>query len=205
MSPANCILFSLSLTATPTEVDEVVQAIYDFYQIERASGSAVDPATLVAATTQQDSANASVEVDSTGLPWDERIHASTKGKNNDGSWKKRRGVDEKTVKKIEGQLRATMAASAPAGTPPSAPAAASLPPPPSSSLPPPPTPKSTTFTEIVNFITSKHADNGGPISDDWLAQVLGYYGVADSNLQNAAHLPEAKQVEMLAWLRENVK
>jgi len=45
------------------------------------------------------------ELDSTGLPWDERIHAKTKAKNADGSWRGRRGVDDATVAAVETQLR----------------------------------------------------------------------------------------------------
>lgn len=39
-------------------------------------------------------ANASTELDVNGHVWDERVHASTKGKNKDGSWKRKRGVDD---------------------------------------------------------------------------------------------------------------
>jgi hypothetical protein len=37
-----------------------------------------------------------VELDSRGFPWVEAVHAGTKGKNKDGSWKARRGVDDAT-------------------------------------------------------------------------------------------------------------
>lgn len=37
-------------------------------------------------------ATASIEVDSTGAEWDPELHASTKAKNQDGTWKKRRGA-----------------------------------------------------------------------------------------------------------------
>jgi len=45
-----------------------------------------------------------VELDVNGLPWDARIHARTKIKMADGAWKKRRGVDLKTVRKVEAEL-----------------------------------------------------------------------------------------------------
>ena len=35
------------------------------------------------------------EFDADGMPWDERIHASTQTKTQDGRWKKKRGVDQK--------------------------------------------------------------------------------------------------------------
>lgn len=56
-----------------------------------------------------------VELDSKGLPWDERIHASTKTKVADGTWKAKRGInDPALVARVEAELRARIAAPAPA-------------------------------------------------------------------------------------------
>ena len=45
-------------------------------------------------------------VDSTGLPWDERIHSGTKAKNADGTWRARRGLNNPAlVKQVEAELR----------------------------------------------------------------------------------------------------
>lgn len=56
-------------------------------------------------------ANASApDLDKSGLPWDERIHAKTKAVNSDGTWKKRRNRDEAAVPGIEAELRAKVAA-----------------------------------------------------------------------------------------------
>lgn len=65
------------------------------------------PATTAAAQVElQEDHVADVELDSKGMPWDERIHASTKTQNADGSWKKRRGVNDLTVKEVEAELLA---------------------------------------------------------------------------------------------------
>lgn len=53
--------------------------------------------------------------DKNGLPWDERIHAGTKALNADGTWKKRRGVDDATVAAVTAEL--TGAAPQPEPTP----------------------------------------------------------------------------------------
>lgn len=50
------------------------------------------------------------ELDADGLPWDERIHASTKTKKQDGKWKAKRGVNAETVKQVEAELRSIMSA-----------------------------------------------------------------------------------------------
>lgn len=61
---------------------------------------------------------AGVELDSSGLPWDGRIHGSTKSKNQDGTWRQKRGLNDPGLKdKVEAELRAAMAAKAPASAP----------------------------------------------------------------------------------------
>lgn len=55
---------------------------------------------------------ASGERDSKGMPWDGRIHASSKAKVADGSWRYKRGVDDAVIAPIEAEIRATLAAPA---------------------------------------------------------------------------------------------
>lgn len=54
-----------------------------------------------------------VQVDSAGLPWDARIHASTKTMTAKNVWTRRRGVEDSLVVQVEAQLRAAMAVPAP--------------------------------------------------------------------------------------------
>lgn len=116
----------------------------------------VSPAADTAAATTPTPAPAAsppnpgnVEVDKSGLPWDGRIHsgpADKKPKNGDGTWRKKRGVDDATVAAVEAELRAALGApaapivpvapiaEAPAAPVPPAPAAAPAP------VPAPPAP-----------------------------------------------------------------
>lgn len=48
----------------------------------------------------------SAELDANGLPWDKRIHASTRTKVAAGTWKYARGVDGDYIKTVERELRA---------------------------------------------------------------------------------------------------
>lgn len=50
-----------------------------------------------------------VPFDKEGLPWDSRIHSSSKAVIADGTWKLRRGVDPAEVAKVKAQLRELMA------------------------------------------------------------------------------------------------
>jgi hypothetical protein len=64
-----------------------------------------------------------VQLDKNNLPWDARIHASSKAINADGSWRAKKMVDAAVVATVEAELRATMGAPAPVATPaPAAPA-----------------------------------------------------------------------------------
>jgi len=55
------------------------------------------------------------ELDANGLPWDARIHAGSKAKLQDGTWRKKRGVDDEDYNRIVEELKQLM--SAPVRTP----------------------------------------------------------------------------------------
>ena len=56
----------------------------------------------------------SVEVDSAGLPWDERIHSGGKTKLADGTWRDKRGVEDSEREAIVSELAKVMAIPVPA-------------------------------------------------------------------------------------------
>jgi hypothetical protein len=57
------------------------------------------------------------DLDAEGLPWDERIHASSKAKVGNGTWRNKRGVDDATIFQVKNELR-SRAAQSPVTTPP---------------------------------------------------------------------------------------
>lgn len=63
------------------------------------------------------SADSAATTDAAGLPWDERIHAGSKVMNADGTWRRKRGVDEATAQAVEAELRGVPQAPADAGEP----------------------------------------------------------------------------------------
>jgi len=78
--------------------------------------------------------------DSKGVPWDARIHSEARTKNNDGSWRYKRKLDDAVKKAVEAELSVVTNAAAPAvGQPPNA-AVPPPPPPPSFAVPTPPPP-----------------------------------------------------------------
>lgn len=90
-----------------------------------ASSDSTSPPPPVAPAPPETTIVDGVELDANGLPWDARIHASTKGKNQDGSWKALRGVNKDIVPGIEAELRAALGNAASSETPPPPPVAAS--------------------------------------------------------------------------------
>ncbi len=48
---------------------------------------------------------ASGDVDSAGMPWDERIHASSRAVTSKGLWRSRRGVEPAEIARVENELR----------------------------------------------------------------------------------------------------
>lgn len=54
--------------------------------------------------------SAGVDLDKHGLPWDGRIHAESKAKIADGTWRKKRNVDPGLVAQVEAELRQVMGA-----------------------------------------------------------------------------------------------
>lgn len=96
-------------------------------------------------------------VDSTGAEWDAELHASTKTKNNDGTWKKRRG------------------AATPIEMPPGGQVPPSVPP-----LPPtPPTPPSTATADPDSEKKIWALISGGVVTISQVQEVAAKHGCAD--------------------------
>lgn len=68
---------------------------------------------------------AGVELDSTGLPWDARIHSTPPSLTKKGPWRAKKNLNQLTAHAVEAELRAALAAPA-AGTAAPAPAPASV-------------------------------------------------------------------------------
>jgi hypothetical protein len=135
---------------------------------------------------------ASATLDSEGLPWDRRIHASTKTfRQSDGTWKLIRGVDEAQVKRVKGELCAAMGqAEAPAPLPldnepgwPAPPPAATIPH--LTVVPPPAPPAADPFPEFVQFCTS--AQQSGRLKYEQIVETCGKHAITQLPMLNARH------------------
>lgn len=156
-----------------------------------ATSAPVADNTISTSTTTAPASN--VELDDEGLPWDVRIHSSSKAKIKDGTWKLKRGLDAAYVEEIKAELKQVMNIPAPAAT---------TPPPPqpqdtnafsvgtvnklieagnggTAIAPPPPAAepaKITTFAQLARAITEKKIDNAT------VSAVLNAYGIGSMPL-----------------------
>lgn len=126
----------------------------------------------------------SLDVDSTGAEWNPELHASTKAKNQDGAWKKRRGAGKAGNDGEDSDMQSVHAANA---------AAPSLPP-----LPPaPPAAPLVTMNDIYALIPA-----GKCVLNDVLAIVQGW-GFADAGAFSRDATPE-QRAQLLAQLTKEV-
>lgn len=70
------------------------------------AGSPSNVQTAPTPTTITSGNTSSVEFDSTGLAWDERIHSGNKTKTDKGEWRAKKGTDKSLIKAVELELRA---------------------------------------------------------------------------------------------------
>jgi hypothetical protein len=113
-----------------------------------------------------------VELDAEGIPWDASIHASTKVKIANGTWKVKRGTGEAYLLERKALLKAAVSVgnAAPAGAPATPSANASAPPPPGAGAPgnaPAPAAGATTTTQSP--ATTPNTAGSSPVT---LAQVM---------------------------------
>lgn len=117
-------------------------------------------------TTPGVASSAGVELDSKGLPWDGRIHAESKGKIADGTWRKKRQIDPALVAQVEAELRQVMGA-APA--------------PLAQGVAPAPTPVSVAASTIAPSVLTGAAP--GEVPADARQQFVGLVGRASAAIQ----------------------
>ncbi|QYW02509.1 RecT-like ssDNA annealing protein [Stenotrophomonas phage Silvanus] len=195
--------FFLANNATPEQVNACIDDIRRFYGVVSAPGVAPAVAavqnTTAAAAPAVVTDNGGVELDSTGLPYDERIHSGSRSKTNKGVWTKRKGVDDATFNRVSAELRATMGASAApvaTATPtlPAAPAAAAVPnlptlPQGGPVVPALPSVAPSPYQQFVAWqATLLHSPTNptGRLTADWINQLIEAHGVP-GGLANLAH------------------
>ena len=148
----------------------------------------------------------SVDLDSSGLPWDGRIHSAGKTKLvKDQTWKKKRGLDPALVLQVETELRQAMAApAAPVTTPPAETTAAeafaepetaippladtqvppaSITPAPATTIPPAATTEPLTFPIIMAKVTN--AMSLGTLTQEMITATVIKLGIASITLLSA--------------------
>jgi hypothetical protein len=135
-----------------------------------------------------------IDVDAAGLPWDGRIHASTRAKNVDGTWRSRRGVDDAIVSTVMEELRVTMGA--PAVEPP--PVVIAPPPPSVGSVVPPAPPASSTPTESAGAAPIASPSNLFPALMRRITEAFTSGALTQATIQQAVAKAGVPSLPMLA-------
>lgn len=150
------------------------------------------------------------ETDARGLPWDVRIHASTKAKTKPGDWRTKRGVDPALVAQVEAELKSklpslpVMHVDTGAGVQP--PPTTEVQPPPTTEVQPPPTtaepslPAPESFGQMTFALLAKHVSDlrtKGDITDEFIDSVCKSQGIVGFTM--AAGLPPDN---LMAFYRE---
>ena len=149
-------------------------------------------------------------LDSQGLPWDERIHSSSRELIKDGTWKVKRGTPPDLVASVRVELRklypapstvvAPVSPSAP--TPPPVPAVVAPPPPPAPSAPAPV--GSVTWIDLMALI-SDSLNVKKCISTEQLNAIAKQYGAVDPATGNGKFQRLALMEEHWPSVYETVK
>lgn len=148
--------------------------------------------------------------DKNGLPWDERIHAGTKALNTDGTWKKRRGVDDATVAAVTAELTGATPAPTPAPQPEPEPTPAPTPAPQPETAPTPaPTPApvpSTNRIQDFQQIVQELQKAGTAAAADYMPKYHGQIVQTLLKLSGVTTVPEAttEQMQKMYEVRDQI-
>lgn len=142
--------------------------------------------------------------DKNGLPWDERIHAGTKALNADGTWKKRRGVDDATVAAVTAEL--TDAAPQPEPTPEPTPAPAPTPAPQPETAPTPAPVPSTNRIQDFQQIVQELQKAGTAAAADYMPKYHGQIVQTLLKLSGVTTVPDAttEQMQKMYEVRDQI-
>lgn len=101
---------AITITGTPVEEARTAAEVFSNPPLAVPPAPSVqEPESIIMTSTTMETAS-DVVLDSRGLPWDGRIHASTKTRlAKDDSWKLKRGLELEYVTQIEAELRQVMA------------------------------------------------------------------------------------------------
>lgn len=140
--------------------------------------------------------------DKNGLPWDERIHAGTKALNGDGTWKKRRGVDDATVAAVTAELTGAAPAPTPEPTPAPQPEPTPEPTPAPTPAPVPSTNRIQDFQQIVQELQKA----GTAAAADYMPKYHGQIVQTLLKLSGVTTVPDAtaEQMQKMYEVRDQI-
>lgn len=107
---ANTEKASAAVDALATKVNETISPEAAFGHLRIQDVQAEQKAANASLSAQVAAQPTGAELDSAGLPWDARIHAESKNKIADGTWRRKRILDAALLAHVEAELRQVMGA-----------------------------------------------------------------------------------------------
>lgn len=110
------------VTPSPDESDDADDGVEESYEQMTFQQPAFSPTQTTVVPVHPPVQDASGELtttqlDSEGLPWDKRIHSSSKALNKDGTWRLRKNIKQELVEQVVAELRAKTPSVATASSP----------------------------------------------------------------------------------------
>lgn len=147
--------------------------------------------------------------DKNGLPWDERIHAGTKALNADGTWKKRRGVDDATVAAVTAELTGAAPQPEPTPAPQPDPTPAPAPTPaaqPETAPTPTPVPSTNRIQDFQQIVQELQKAGSVAAPNDYMSMYHGKIVQTLLKLSGVTTVPEAttEQMQKMYEVRDQI-
>lgn len=204
---AGYIGVQLPMNAKPEQVRFAVAAILTAFNLapnDTIASGRQDPfladieaktdSTPAAQVTPAQVANA--ELDKDNLPWDARIHASTKTKTQKGMWTRKKGLADSTYDAIVAELRQQYAAPTPAAPVAPATPAVTVPGVPTAPAVSIPTAPATPYAKLCDWL-ARNTGEGKPLTADW---ANGVFTSNNTTLAALANDQEASQAFLDAFI-----
>ena len=213
---------SISFDPSQDSEEEVFAHVAAIYGVDVGLPEADRPDTGAGAPTPGADSPAPKDLDSEGLPWDDRIHAKSQTKIADGTWRKGKNLAAGVYDGIVAELRKTypapvrnpalpgMSNVTSAGTASIVPAQAalSLPPvvAPALTLPPAPVALSAyaSFVEFLVSHTQSVANPTGRINEAWISQTMQQFGYVDKDGVGSLLMLQHESDDKIAVVRGSI-
>jgi hypothetical protein len=167
-------------TLTPNKAEQLAAFILGYAGVEQIQQETETPFEILKPEPDESKLSSdgpvleisSVSVDSSGLPWDARIHSTSRSLNADGTWRAKRGLNTDAKVQVEKELHQVMSIPSPPQ-----PQQTQVPPPPPASIVDPEIAQRQAFMDLIGRTSAALAAR--KISEDQVTKICTSVGIAN--------------------------